>query len=41
MTQWEALAIILLLMALGDILSKISKGKVPSAHSCPALPYSL
>lgn len=31
MTQWEALAIILLLMALGDILSKISKGKVPSA----------
>lgn len=31
MSQWEALAIILLIMALGDILSKVSKGKLPSA----------
>lgn len=31
MSQWEALAIILLIMALGDIISKVSKGKVPSA----------
>lgn len=31
MSQWEALAIILLIMALGDILSKVSKGKIPSA----------
>lgn len=31
MSQWEALAIVLLIMALGDIISKLSKGKIPSA----------
>lgn len=31
MSQWEALAIILLIMGLGDIVSKLTRGKVPSA----------
>ena len=31
MSQWEGLAIILAVVALGDIVSKITKGKFPSA----------
>lgn len=31
MSQWQALAIILLIVALGDIVSKLTKGKFPSA----------
>ena len=31
MSQWEGLAIVLAIVALGDIVSKVTKGKFPSA----------